>query len=1124
MYLGTTRRVAAGLFIAASAGLAGAAHAQTSQGTLAGTARDATGAVVANATITVTNEATGEKRTVTSANDGAYRIDAISPGRYSIVTSAAGFSTSQVKGISVPPSTTTSYDVALQVGTTSTEVTVEANQATINTENGQLSGTVSAEELDKVPIFTLNPVELALTVPGVQPVPGAGGGAFSNGVNIQVNGARPRANNFFMDGQEINDVGLGGQAFQPQIPDVFDSVTVITNSASAEFGRGGGGIVNLVTKAGSNHFHGTVFERYFGSGLNSLPGNQRGSGVPKTRVDEHSYGFSVGGPILKNKLFFFGSSEWQRYYGQQQAGVNLLPDAAGYATLQTITGAPATQVALLDSYLNKGAYLTQDASYGNANGNAVVTTKNIGALPGCPTTGCVVSFAGFQRPNAPLAEPDTQWMYRVDYHPWDKDTVSFRYLHDRTSLNPDFGNNGYALAGFDTLQGGPTELGAGQWTHVFTPRLLNEFRVSEARLAFTFSPTPETIANPLNNLPTIEFAGINGTSSAGSIDFLSGTYTALGPNQNFPQGREEDLYQFQDTLRYTLGRQSVSVGADIGRLIEIDLVSQNAIGTLNFASGGTGNSSLGNFLLNQLGPSGAATKTFGPTRADSHGWRNSGFAQDDVKLLSNLTINLGIRYDFLSNPENSLAYPGIDQNNVFAPINTVIPVKNDWNNVAPRIGFAYSPQGGLFGNGKTSIRGGFGVFYDSTFSNILVNSAQSSPNAVAATLVQTTGNGLANATSLISTITPTLSARSSVESEASNLVNPLTYQYNLGIEREVPGGTVLGLRYVGNRGEKLFANQQFNYFSGATGARLNPARGAIVLRGNYADSNYNGLEVTANHNFKHGLLINANYTFSKDLDNGSEVFAITGSAPTSYGANLAPGGRRQDWGPSAYDHRQFFSVAYVYQIPGLHSSNHLTNLAENVLTRHWTISGVSQLQSGAYATYNTSGFDLNGDGSTTNDRPIVVNKSADLQSVGVDGSLLAPFYGSDAQPGVFYDAYNALGAAVNSLVAVQPSQEHFIVPYFPNNQYLSQEIGRNSFLKPGTTTHNIALEKGFDVRERGTFILRGEAQNIANHNDAVIGDTNVLDAGAGFLTPSRGGTPAIGNNQRTLILWAKFEF
>jgi hypothetical protein len=756
-----------------------------------------------------------------------------------------------------------------------------------------------------------------------------------------------------------------------------------------------------------------------------------------------------------------------------------------------------------------------------------VTSENVGMLPGCPAGGCVITFAGFQRPAAALNSPDTQWMYRVDYHPWEKDTIAFRYLHDRTSLTPDFFNNPDALAGFDTLQGGPSELGAGEWTHIFTPNLLNEFRVSEARINFQFAPTPQTLANPLNALPTFSFGNIQGNYNGGNIIFPN-----LGPNQNFPQGREEDLYQFQDTVSYSKGRQTFRIGADIGRLIEIDLVSQNALGTLGFADGGSGVTSLGNFLLNQLGPSGQATITFGPTRADSHGYRNGVFAQDDIKFSPDLTVNLGVRYDFLTNPENSLKYPGVDPNNPLAPIPTFVPITNDYNNISPRIGFAYSPHGmfGKLGDGKTVVRGGFGIFYDSTFSNILVNSAQAAPVAAAGLLQQTTGNGLPNATSLIPTIPNTVMQLSTVESEASNTVNPITYQYNLGVERELPGTVVLSVRYVGNLGEKLFANQQYNIINGLTGLRQDPARGQIILRGNYASSNYNGVEVSGSHNFKNGLIVRTNYVYSKDLSNGDDVFSGVGS-PTSYGIDLNPGNRFREYGNSAFDHRQFFSVAYVYSPKGLHFENPIANAALGALTRHWTISGITQLQSGQYTTISTNGLDINGDGSTSNDRPVVSNVSAPLTAVGIDGAYLGPVVDANGNPIIFPVAGTLYNLNLNntlkntnpaSLTPISAGQVHFIVPVGTANQFLNQTIGRDSYLNPGTTTNNIAVEKGIGLSylhfERGTLILRAEVQNIGNHNDGVVGDTDALDAGTSFLSRSRA------SSQRTMILWGKLQF
>ena len=606
--------------------------------------------------------------------------------------------------------------------------------------------------------------------------------------------------------------------------------------------------------------------------------------------------------------------------------------------------------------------------------------------------------------------------------------------------------------------------------------------------------------------------------------------TQLGPNQNFPQGRSEDLYQIQDTVSLTRGRQTFRLGFDLGRTIEKDIVSLNAKGTLSFNKGGSGNTALGNFLLNQLGPSGTATKTFGSTRVDPHGYRSGAFAQDDIKLNPDLTLNLGLRYDYLTNPENSLRYPAIDPNNPYQAVNTVLKVHNDTNNFAPRIGFAYSPHNeGLFGGGKSVLRGGFGVSYDSPFSNFVVNAAQASPNAVAGTLTQTTGNGLSNATSLIPTISATLNPRASVTSVLNNLVNPVTYQYNLGIERSLRGSNLVAVRYVGSLGKKLYANRQYNYFApDGSGNRLNTTRGVINARGNFASSNYNAAQVEYTHNFQHGLLISANYVFSKNLDNGSEIFT-TGGAQTSYQANLGPGGFAQEYGPSAYDHRHYVSVSYVWAPTGFSSGNTFANAALGLLTRHWTVSGVEQFQSGSYSTVATAQYDTNGDGNAFNDRPLIGNRRAPIDTAVIDGGNLDPKTG--AVQGVFYD-YASFNSN-NTLVPADPGSVRWIIPYQPFNQNLLQEIGRNSFENPGTTVNDIALEKGFGTKylhlDRGTFILRAELQNFPNHNDVGILDTNVTDIGSSSYLNRQNARQAIQSNSpftygRNLILWGKFVF
>jgi outer membrane receptor protein involved in Fe transport len=1081
----------------------GMALAQTSKGTLAGTVRDQTGAAVSNATVTVTSQDTGETRVVTSTALGAYRAEAINPGTYRVHVEMAGFNTLDVKNISVPSSVTTTYDPRLSVGTVTTDISVVANTNAINTDDGHLSGTVNSVELAKVPIFSLNPFELVATLPGVQLInPSLNlGGTAGNYEQLEVNGARPRSNNFMLDSQDINDVGLGGQSFNPVIPDMYQSVTTLLNSSSAEYGRSGGAVVNLITKSGTNQFHGSVFELYSGSGLNALDGVTRegkpfpaGSPNPKARFDQHQYGFTAGGPLWKDKLFAFGGTQFTRYYGKSVSGQIELPDAAGYATLTAIAGTSATaaaQVALLQGLLNNGSYLT---SYTLLQDNVKPLAVSAGNCPG--GVACSVSTGFFQRPPVSQQQPDTQWMYRIDFIPGLKDTFTFRYLHDRESFTPDLGLNTSGLPGFDGQVGGPTELAEGTWTHVFTSHLLNEFRVSEVRLSDIFSPTAETLANPLAKNPNVALAG-------------SGINT-LGVSQNIPQGRAQQLYQFQDTVGYSIGRQSFRIGADVGRDHETDLVAQNALGTYTFAAGGSA-SSLDSFLKNQLGTGGTITRTFGPTRVDPHLWKLAGFVQDDVRLSSELTINLGLRYDYDTNPVDGLPYPSVDVSNPYQSITTVVPVHADKNNIAPRLGFAYNPHEGLFSDGKTVFHGGFGIFYDVDFTNILVNSVQSSPIAPTGLITGTAANPMTGAIGLLSTITPVLTPTSSVLSVANNMVNPLTYQYNLGFERELPAQIKIGVNYVGALGRKLFATQQLNPFS--NGVRLDPARGAITVRNNGADSSYNSLQVEVSRDFTHGISFRASYAYSKNLDDASEVFSTFSNPNTTYGANLQR--LAQEWSNSSFDRRHVASFEYIYAPAGFHSTNFAANLLLEAFTRHFIISGTTQFSSGPYSSFQIAGLDTNNDLNPYNDRPLVGNPHASIKTVGIDGSYIG------ATPGVYYDL--AANNATNAINPVLADQVRFLIPH--GSQYTTQEVGRNSFENPGQAFWNAALEKDIPVHfrhfEHGQFVLRAEGQNIGNHNNVSVLNTNLLDVGTtSYLNKSA----ARENTAQSYRLWAKFNF
>ncbi len=1074
-----------------------AAHAQTSKGILSGTVRDSTGAVIGNASINIRNEATGEARQFNSNANGEYRADGITAGLYAITVQAKGFSQEDVQHLQVQPSIVTSYDATLNAGSEQVTVNVQANTNLINTENAQQATTIGGTELKNVPIFSLNPIELVKAAPGVQLVDQGG---FSNGVTIQVNGSRPRANSFLIDGQDINDPGIAGQAIQAEIPDMYSSVTIITNSATAEYGGAGGGIVNLITRGGTNQFHGDAWELYSGSGINALDGQQRQlprSHGLKSRYNQHQYGFTAGGPIFKNKLFVFGGTQFSRYYGNETAAQNLLPDAKGIATLQSLSGAYPNAKLLL-GLVDNGSYLNSSI----LNTQIAPTQVDLGPNAAGVSRGSV-ELAQYQRPPTPEQNPDTQWTYRVDWNPHPADTVYIRYLHDRTLLTPDFFTNSTSLVGFDTDQGGTSEQFGGNWIHVFNDRMLNEFRLSETRTNTYFAYTPQANANPLAKSPTVTF---NSQSAAG--------FPSLGAPSGVPQGSSQDIYQFQDTVSVTKGKQTFRVGTDIGRTILREEVPFNFYGDLNFNKGG-GYTDIGNFLDNYLGPTGSATINFGSPRVDPHAYNQAYFAQDDVKFSAELTMNFGVRYEYRRNPENSLAYPALNPNNPFTPINTRIPVNEDLNNFAPRLGLAYSPQGGGFlGNGKTVYHAGYGIFYDFVFTNIVDNSQASAPNTISPEAISTQGRGVGNAVGVIPTLSPVLDPLSELESVNNNLVNPQTHEWNLGFEHQLPANLKWSLTYVGARAEKLFANQQFNYFDPATGERLDPSRGAIVTRGNYADSIYHGLSTELSHDFSHGIFVRGTYTFSKVLDDGSEVFT-TFNQSTSYSANLAPGGRAAEWSRSAYDHRHYLAIQYVYQLPGYGRERVLS-----LITKNWVVSGDTILQSGPPSTWGISGLDTNGDGSSANDRPLLSNRKAPYTNVGIDGEYL----GVTTTPGTYFDlgANNATGATN----PIDPATAHFLIPLTSGN------VGRNSYNEPGVQYWNLALEKDIPATffhlEGASFQLRAEAQDVGNHNNVEPVDTNLLDVGTSSFLNSQLQRSNVNNGSlaqgRVMRFWAKFSF
>jgi hypothetical protein len=1077
-------------------------NAQTSKGTIAGTVTDASGAVVTGATVTAKDTVGGEVRTVTTGNNGEFRIEAISPSKYDITVVSKGFATSKVNGLDVRASVVTSLNPQLQLSGASDTIEVNASTDTLNTESAELSHSVSALEIQEIPIASVNPIELALTEPGVVRV--SSRDSFTNGVGFSVDGLRPRANNFLIDGFDNNDNGIGGQAIQPQNTEAVKEVVVQTNSYSAEFGRGGGSVTNVIYAGGTNQWHGGIWERYSGSSFNAITSEQASSGFTDVpRVNNNYYGFKLGGPIVHNKLFVFGSAQWNPIRGLEQGSQITIPTAAGLATLQSLNNQNAQ---ILISSL--GGLVAPTTVPEN------LSTVSIGNRAGCGAN-CTVQFGTFSR-QAPQIADAHEYVVRTDYVASDKDTVSARFLGSYSALTPDLFANPNALPGVDTSQGGPSRNLGIFWTHVLNERAVNEVRFNVQTLNFGFDPTAAALSNPFGSLPDIELL-----NSMPGVDFGG---IAVG----FPQDRDHTVYQYQEAFSYTAGHHSMKMGGDITHLGISDGTPFNFRGSINYNPGGSCAAiglatctDLANFLDDFSGNNGVATKQFGSAQITYPLTQMAFYFQDDWKLRPNLSFNYGLRYEFQGTPFNALSFPSVNEKTVLTD-NFLTPVKErpDKNNFGPRAGIAYTPRfwKGLFGENKTVIRAGAGVFYDALFSNILNNTASSTPNVSGGTTFGVSdpavnnGRGDANFSQVIPNIIPgTISPTDAITTAVSNLRNPLTYQWNLNVERELPGNWFATVAYVGTRGERLWLNAELN--PKVEGVRLNPNRGSILARTNHGDSIYHGLQLKAEHNFSHGLLFRSAYTWSRAIDNGSEVFTTSGG--TTRTQDLRNPG--SDRGPSAFDRKHRLVLTWVYQLPGVGGGSGFGRTM-GLITKGWQFAGTSVFESGAPETIYLGGFDVNRDGSAFNDRPTIGNLSVPLNfssACAADPTCITGL-GFSTDGGATYTDLNtgAPGAA---------SAFRYLFIQGQNGK-----VGRNSFYNPGRQEWVMAVQREFKLPmkhlEQQSLQLRLEAFNPFNHPNLGGGENGVPSVSGNLFDPNFQNTSITRVGGRSIRLFAKYSF
>ncbi len=1025
--------------------LANSVFGQTSKGSISGAVTDTSGALITGATVRATNENTGEVREATTAELGRYRIEALEPGIYDVAITQTGFVPLILDKITVSGSVVTSVNAKLTVGGAAQTIAVEASGAAVQTESGALSQTISTFEIREIPNQSLNPYALATTLLGVSTVTD-GTYNFVNGVEYSSNGSRPRGNNFLVEGQDNNDAGIRGQGFQPENIYSIQEVTVLLSSTSAEFGNGGGAIANLIYKRGTNNFHGAVWDLLSNSALDANDHANVIAGIPKSSYRENFFGFNLGGPLKKDKLFFFTSYQWDNYRSSANGGVLTLPSVAGVAVLQKYASNPRIAAML--------------AAYGSLRGDPTRAGAPAPIPLGLdPVTGLdrdSVQVGLFNRTGVPLDYNSPEFDATGDYNISRNDMLHLRYI--RTSFNTpyDFFHFPNNLPGFDTEQDGAWQNAGITYSHIFSPALLNEVRISYGRMGLSFLPRPDNV--PASTTATISIAGLQG----------------WGANQSVPQGRFHDTYQLQESLSWSKGRHFLKIGFDLADVRARDAIPYNFHGLISYAPGG-GYQALANYLDDYSGGTATVSQTFGNSVVHASLPSQNYFLQDSWRVRRDLSLDYGLRYEYHGTPANQLAYPAINYSNLGC-YTCVVKQEGEKEDFGPRFGFAYSPNfwQQFLGDGKFVVRGGFGVFYDAQFANILDNTQASSPNSVAsAKNVSGKTRGLANWSSYLSQLPTSPNANALEESQVAHLLSPEILQWHLDIQRELPAKFTLDIGYVGTRGEHLYASTFANPFL-PSGARLIPSRGTIVVRDNSGDSIYHGLQVQVDRKYSKGFLFRSSYTFSKMIDDSSEIRTPgpsqngVQSTESTYPAVQYPAPRgATNRSVSDLDHRQRWAFTYIYDIPKFAANGSLLRGA-GYLLNGWQISGTTAFQSGT--PYNVeTGFDSNGDG-VNNDRPSVGNPHAPLASYAFAAN---PWFASGA-PSNLLCAGPTLWFS-NSCTPVSSNQVHWIIPADGQGN-----VGRNSLIGPWYNSSAFSVTRNIPVHESQALHIRAEVFNPFN--------------------------------------------
>jgi hypothetical protein len=1084
-----------------AAGLTASAFGQATSGNVTGNVYDPTGATIPNAEMTATNVATGVTSTTHSTSAGQYHFENLPVGEYTITASAPGFAKATLKNLQVQLNVTVTANVTETVGQTATSVEVTESAVTIDTTTAQIQNTFDSKQIADLPVTSTGSgvLNLSLYSAGV-----ASSGSVGSGTGPSVAGQRPRNNNFMVEGIDNNSGSVTGPLVT--VPnDAVDQFSVLQNQFSPDFGHSSGGQFNTIVKSGTNQFHGEAYEYNQNRNYDAADNLAAVDGTPlHPRYDNNRFGGNFSGPIIHNKLFFFGDYEYNPVGEAGSAGLLFAPTSAGYSALAAIPGVNQTNLSILQKYLPAtSAASDPSATFSGAYPVVNGVTIPVGQLS--------VATPSYSNNEAGVAA--------VDYNISDKDSLRGRFVLNRSGS---IDTSASLPVFFETV---PTNnyLATFSEYHDFSATLINEFRFGYNRNSNTFSSGNFTFPG-LDQFPNLQFNDLG---------------VQLGPDPNAPQFGYQNIYQGTDNLTWSKGAHTFKMGFDGIRNISPQAFTQRSRGDYEY-------NSVASYLTDQV-PDYLAQRSQGDPIYWGNRWLWGFYVNDTWKIRPNLTVNLGVRYEYDTVPaaENSQVL------NAVASVPGLITFgkpQAQTNNIMPRIGIAYSPGT----DGKTSIRAGFGINYDVLFDNLGLLTL---PPELSTT-VDVTGNPgsgfLANGGIAPTGPSATYSAsdaRASTSGFVPTVKRPESYQWNFGIEHEFAHNYLFETRYIGTRGLYLDVQDQLNRAPVVNGSNAIPvfftmpslatlsgltnnygtlatayANGGDTLASfanagftspitsyqPYGSSTYHGWANQLTRRLSNGLQFVGAYTWSHAIDNSTADVFSTYSTPRrpQDSQNLSA-----DRSSSALDHRNRFTFEMIYDVPYFKHSNWLL---KNVVG-NWELAPIYTYQTGTLYTV-LAGTDANLNGDSAPDRAIV--NTAGSQNVGTGTT-----------------PYNSLGQVV-------PAGDPSIVAYVANNSnagYVAtpkgalSNAGRNTGMLLPIDNIDVSVVKRFTFRERFNLQLTAQMFNVLNHSQYTGGFLNdvapngatsvaqleVFQANSSiFNQPSQ----AFSSNPRSMVLTAKITF